>query len=364
MTAPPPSSRAADIRAAYDLVKDLFAPDPRRYWAELVVTGSAAWAALLTASASGYAAVVAVAWCLAVPLWYRAAAMVHELTHQRRDEIPGFHLAWNLVVGVAWLLPSVMYEGVHGAHHRKTTYGTAADPEYLRLAGRRGAVLWYLAQSFLFGPIALIRFLVGAPLSWAVPPLRRLIIRSASSYVINIGFVRRMSRAERRRLVRWEVVILLAWWPPVALTLAGVLPWRWLAVWYATYSVVLLVNRVRMLAAHRFESEGVPTDHLGQFADSIDTPAGWWAELWAPLGMRYHALHHLFPTLPFHNLRAAYRRLTAVLPADSFYHEARGRGLLWAIARLLSGPRSVEGNSHYAPAPAQTGHDSSTMGPA
>jgi hypothetical protein len=38
---------------------------------------------------------------LAVPLWCRVGLMVHELTHQRRDEIPGFHPAWNLVIGVA-----------------------------------------------------------------------------------------------------------------------------------------------------------------------------------------------------------------------------------------------------------------------
>jgi fatty acid desaturase len=228
-----------------------------------------------------------------------------------------------------------MYERVHGAHHKKTTYGTATDPEYLPLAGRRGAVLWYLAQSFLIGPILLVRFLVGAPLSWAVPPLRRLLVRSASSYVINIGFVRTMSRAERRRLLRWECAILAAWWPPIVLTLTGELSWRWLVVWYTTYSTVLLMNRLRMLAAHRFASDGRPTDHLGQFADSIDIPSGWWAELWAPLGMRYHALHHLFPTLPFHNLGRAYRLLVA-LPADSFYHRSRGRGLLRAIARLLA----------------------------
>jgi fatty acid desaturase len=356
MTPPPPNQSAADIRAAYLLVKDLFPPDPRRYWAELAVTGCAAWAAFLTAVAAGDPAVVACAWVLAVVLWYRAAAMVHELTHQHPDEIPGFHLAWNLVVGVAWLLPSVMYEGVHRAHHKKSTYGTAADPEYLPLAGRRWAVLWYLAQSFLIGPVALVRFLVGAPLSWAVPPLRRFLVRSASSYVINLGFVRRMSRGERRRLARWECAVLLAWWPPVALALAGELSWRWLVVWYATYSAVLLANRVRMLAAHRFASAGRPTDHVGQFADSIDTPSGWWAELWAPLGMRYHALHHLFPTLPFHNMRPAYLRLAGNLPAASFYHGSRGRGLLWALGRLLSRPRAANRLPASAPRePAEVG---------
>jgi len=342
MTPLPSRGHPADIRAAYLVVKDLFSPDPRRYWAELAVTGPAAWAALLVATLADRPAVVTGAWCLAVGLWYRAAAMIHELTHHRRDRIPGFHLAWNLVVGVAWLLPSVMYEGVHGAHHKRATYGTAADPEYLRLAGRRGAVLWYLAQSFLIGPVLLVRFLVGAPLSWVVPPLRRLLVRSASSYVINLAFARRMSRAERRQLVRWECAVLLAWWPPLALSLAGQLSWRWLAVWYTTYSAVLLANRVRMLAAHRFASDGRPTDHLGQFADSIDTPSGWWAALWAPLGMRYHALHHLFPAIPFHNMRPAYRRLVATLPAESFYHRSRARGLLWAIRRLLGRSQHAE----------------------
>jgi fatty acid desaturase len=334
-----PSAGTADVVAAYQLVRDLFRPSPRAYWLELALTGSASWAAILVACLSGSPFVIAAALTLAVPLWYRALAMIHELTHQRPEELPGFHLAWNLAVGVAWFLPSVMYEGVHAGHHKKTTYGTAADPEYLPLDGRPGAVLRYLALSFVLLPALAARFLVLAPLSWVVPPLRRLLIRSASSYVINLGYERSMSAAERRKLFLWECVVLLAWWPALGLTLAGEVPWRWLAVWYAAFTLVALVNRTRMLAAHRFASEGLATDHLGQFADSIDSPAGWCAELWAPLGMRYHALHHLFPTLPFHNMGRAYRRLVANLAPDSFYHRSRGRGLWWALARLLRARR-------------------------
>jgi fatty acid desaturase len=325
----------ADIVAANRLIRDLFAPRPSRYWAELVATGSLAWAAILVASGAGDPLLAAAGLLLAVPLWYRALTLMHELTHQRRDELPGFHLAWNLLIGVAWFMPSIMYEGVHAAHHKKTTYGTENDPEYLPLAGRTTAVLKYLGLSFVLFPALALRFLVLAPVSWLVPPLRRFVIRSLSSYVINLGFVRRMTAAERRRLFASECLILLAWWPPLALTLAGELSWRWLAVWYVVFTAVALVNRTRMLAAHHFATEGHATDHLGQFADSIDAPSGWWAEVWAPLGMRYHALHHLFPTLPFHNMGRAYRRLVATLPADSFYHRSRGRGLFWAIRRLL-----------------------------
>jgi fatty acid desaturase len=332
-------SSAADIVRAHRLVRDLFTPAPWRYWLELALTGTAAWAALLLAAAADRPLVIAFAAVVAVPLWYRAAGMAHELTHQSRRDLPGFHLAWNLAVGVAWLLPSVMYEGAHHDHHRKTTYGTRDDPEYLPLAGRPWAVARYLAFAFVAGPALLARFLVLAPVSWAVPPLRRFLIRTGSTYVINLAYARRMSPAERRALVAWECAVLLAWWPPVALTLAGELPWRWLAVWYGVYTGVLLVNRVRMLSAHHFALDG-PTDHLGQFRDSLDTPAGWWAELWAPLGFRYHALHHLFPKLPFHNMSAAYRRLTAGLPPESFYHEATGRGLIPSVRQVLAGPRT------------------------
>ncbi len=331
----------AEVVAAYQLVRDLFRPSPRAYWLELTLTGSASWATILTACLAESPWLVATALVLAVLLWYRSLAMIHELTHQHTEALPGFRLAWNLVVGVAWFLPSILYEGVHTGHHKKTTYGTAADPEYLPLQGRRGAVFRYLAFSFLLLPMLALRFLVGAPLSWLVPPLRRYLIRSASSYVINFAYERTMSVLERRRLFLWECVIQLAWWPPLALTFAGVLSWRWIVVWYGVFTLVALVNRTRMLAAHRFASDGQATDHLGQFADSIDTPDGWWAELWAPVGMRYHALHHLFPTLPFHNLGRAYRRLTASLAEDSFYHRARGKGLCWALMRLLRVRRHV-----------------------
>lgn len=332
-----PSPGPADVVAAHRLVHDLFVPVPWRYWLELVLTGTAGWAALLLAAAADQSLVAALAAVVAVPIWYRAAGMAHELTHQSRGDLPGFHLAWNLVIGVPWLFPSVMYEGAHHDHHKRTTYGTRDDPEYLPLAGRPWAVAGYLGFAFVIGPGLLARFLVLAPVSWVVPPLRRFLVRTASSYVINLAYVRRMARAERRALLAWECVILAAWGPPVAVTLAGGLPWRWLAVWYGVYTAVLLVNRVRMLSAHHFALDGSPTDHLGQFRDSIDTPAGWWAELWAPLGFRYHALHHLFPKLPFHNMSAAYRRLAGGLPAGSFYREATGRGLIPSVRRVLAG---------------------------
>ncbi len=52
------------------------------------------------------------------------------------------------------------------------------------------------------------------------------------------------------------------------------------------------------------------------------------------MGTRYHGLHHLFPSIPYHNLGIAHRRLRAGLPADSIYHECERVSLFGAIAEL------------------------------
>jgi len=56
--------------------------------------------------------------------------------------------------------------------------------------------------------------------------------------------------------------------------------------------------------------------------------------LWAPVGLRYHALHHLLPSVPYHNLGAAHRRLTAMVEQDSPYHKASYKGLRGLVGQL------------------------------
>ena len=35
---------------------------------------------------------------------YRGISFIHELTHLRRDDVPFFHFAWNVLIGVPWML--------------------------------------------------------------------------------------------------------------------------------------------------------------------------------------------------------------------------------------------------------------------
>ena len=118
----------------------------------------------------------------------------------------------------------------------------------------------------------------------------------------------------------------------LALLVGGVLQWEWLLRVYAVATLALGLNWVRTLFAHRYLRRGEPGSRLDQLADSITvTGTRFGTELLFPLGLRYHSLHHLFPTLPYHALGHAHRRLMRALPESSAYRATvcPGVGAAW-----------------------------------
>jgi fatty acid desaturase len=131
------------------------------------------------------------------------------------------------------------------------------------------------------------------------------------------------------------------------LLLAGVMPWSAFWTLYALYLFIVAVNAVRVLAAHRYVGGDEPMTFVEQVLDSTTIPGGPWSALWAPLGMRFHALHHLFPAMPYHAMAEAHRRLMRELPDDSPYHATVQRSLPAAVAALVGAARRVA-ESHAA----------------
>ena len=85
-------------------------------------------------------------------------------------------------------------------------------------------------------------------------------------------------------------------------------------------SSVAVLNQVRTLVAHLWQNEGEPMTVTAQYLDTVNVPPpGLIAALWAPVGLRYHALHHLLPSLPYHSLGEAHRRLAVVAVVDAFH---------------------------------------------
>lgn len=325
----------AMLRAARDLTKDLIEARPGIYWPDMVGSALLGYFALAGAILASNPLVAALCAVVSVLALYRALLFIHELTHIHRDALPGFRLGWNLLVGVPLLTPSFMYEGVHTLHHKRTQYGTVEDPEYLPLALMKPWSLPLFVVIALLAPLALLfRFAVLVPLGAILPPIRKAVWERASSLSINPAFRRRAPEGEMKPRVLWQEAGGMVWaWALLAST--QLIGWKPFLVALAVMSVVAVLNQLRTLVAHLWENEGEAMSVTAQFLDSVNIPPpGRIAELWAPVGLRYHALHHLMPSMPYHALPEAHRRLVAELGGDSRYHGANHQGMVVLVGRL------------------------------
>ena len=96
---------------------------------------------------------------------------------------------------------------------------------------------------------------------------------------------------------------------------------------------VATFNQLRTLVAHLWENDGEAMTVTAQYLDSVNVPH-WIAGLWAPVGLRYHALHHLMPSMPYHDLPEAHRRLARELGTGSTYEGANHPGMLVLVGRI------------------------------
>lgn len=337
--AAPDTTRAClgiDRNALRDLMADLYRPRQAIYWLDFLASVTIGYAAfLLLPLAAPWTPAGIGLYCLAVLALYRAVIFTHELSHKPLNRFRAFRLAWDTLCGTPMLLPSYFYDE-HKSHHAQRSYGTPADGEYMaypRLPLVQ-TLLLFAASPFVLPALA-FRFLVLTPLMALSPRLRALILAHASSLVIDTAHRRPLPRGGvPRRWILQEVACFL-WCGVVAVAVArGVIAPARLVEASALVGGVFALNALRTLLAHRYAGARKVMGFDEQVLDSNDFPA-LPGVLWAPVGLRFHALHHLLPNMPYHALGTAHRRLMAAIPADSPYRGCQHPSLLEGIGAAI-----------------------------
>ena len=316
------------------------------YWFDMVASALLGWCAFALSLAQPLFSPAQLGLhAVAVLAFLRGALFIHELSHLRRGAIPGFELSWHALVGIPVLVPSLMYVGSHGDHHRTSGFATPEDPEYAPIATwSRLELLRFLLGVVLVPALLVLRWGLLGPISYLVPPLRSFVVAQISTLVINSDYRRPLPQGAQTRRWAWqEAAAALAVWTVAGSALLGAIPASWLVNWYLLVFGVLFINQVRTLAAHRYENLGEPLDTMGQLLDSVNLRGlPGLTVLAAPVGLRYHALHHLLPTVPYHSLGWLHRALLEELPADTPYRRSEGPGILSLAAKLWRGAGAAQ----------------------
>jgi fatty acid desaturase len=317
---------------------------PAVYWGDLIGSAVLGWSALLVLAAHErpWPATAALT-LLAVTFLYRGLSFLHEVAHSGRH-LPGFTLAFNLLFGFPLKSPSYTYEP-HLRHHSRSHFGTEQDPEYEQWSYRAPLNLLRPLLMAAVGPLLfLARYgLAPALLAWMPDGVYRWVYRHASTYAMNPRYRREPSapgdlpRARRQDLACTGYTAAF-----LVLNCLGALPWRFWGALYAVVAIIILLNAYRALANHRYDSGRRSQTYEEQVLDSVTIPGAWWTEIWAPTALRYHSTHHMLPSLPYHSLGAAHRKLMRELPGDHPYRRTIEKswnasiGSLWRRMRAAA----------------------------
>ena len=323
-------------RAVREAPVDYFAVRPLRYWGDFLVSLVIAYTAAtvyLVAPIGSWPQLAA--FPVAVFWLYRLGSLIHEVCHLGHHEMRVFKVTWNLLVGVMTLAPSPFFTRHHRDHHSARMYGTPEDPEYVANvleAGNWRSSLIYALHIAIFPVLVFLRFLL-APLTFLSPRIRQAVLERASSMTLNLRYRRRITPFDRFAITAIELLCFVrAAFIPLSIWI-GLAPPSRIVLLYVLAVTTLVMNQMRQLADHHFEGDGSPVSLESHVSDSCNftghDPLTW---LFFPFSIRYHALHHLFPSMPYHNLKAAHDYLVRNLPGDSPYLGLDQPGW-WSVAR-------------------------------
>lgn len=115
------------------IVLDLEKPRAAIYWIDLICCVVAGGTGLYLSmpfpdNILQGSPVAIVGFLITVLALYRASYFNHELSHHS-NQLPGFEIGWNVLIGIPLLIPAFLYSD-HRNHHSVRAFGSDADVEY------------------------------------------------------------------------------------------------------------------------------------------------------------------------------------------------------------------------------------------
>lgn len=305
------------------LLKPFQKLSPITFYLDLIATAILAWVPLYLLSVTPLGAMSVLYFVLAYVGFFRGHAFIHEVVHFRK-KIKGLGPLYNVLFGYPNRAPYYIHEP-HQFHHLPTTFATAKDPEYMVLAGKGRFFFFLPILTTPFVPLVLLlRFGVLPLVSWAFPVTARTwLYNRLSTLVVNPGYFRDIRHSNDLKVALREdslcALFFLGW---VALAYTGVLNVTFFISLYAVIVATTLVNIYRARVAHHYDNHsGERLSPYGILRDSTCVEGSVLDIFWAPIGLKYHSMHHLAPTIPYHNLARAHYFLKAQLTQDHPYNQ-------------------------------------------
>lgn len=311
--------------------------NPLIYWADFLSTVFLGNIFLYSASKESLLSLEQIIYIILSSFFlFRATVFIHENFHFG-NKIRGFSLCYNLFHGFLHKLPSYCYKP-HVYHHSVKTYGTIKDPEYDLIIDRPVFTLFIPFFSMAFLPIfSFIRYgITPIILPFISSRGRDWVYSHISTLVMNLKFKR--NKPSQKEKSEWWIQDFMCFIYNLAiilLILFGGLPSNILIVWFFVMYIVYLLNFYRVVTSHTYLTRFNKTNFKQQILDSstvIFMPISF---ILYPLGLQYHALHHMYPNIPYHNLNKAHKFLCNILPSNHPYFKTFNKGYLSSIKRLI-----------------------------